>query len=230
MGSMKKIVILPGWTYSLDKWDSLSESLEKSGFEVEILKIPGLTEASAKAWDLESYTRWLKDKLKDRTEVVLVGHSHGGRIAVAYAAKNPGKISNLVLIDSAGVFHNEPPLKLKRFIFRTISKIGKGLGISKKYSPLIYKLAKEHDYERANFNMRETMKNLIYKDLIPLMSKIKTPTLVIWGEDDRITPISDARKMKKEIRRSKLFVINGAGHSPFYTHPHEVLRILLKEL
>lgn len=229
MGGMR-IIIIPGWTYSTDKWTEFSGTLKKSGRKVDTLGVPGLTEPSSKIWDLKSYSLWLKEKLKNEKSVVLIGHSNGGRIAIAYAAANPGKLSRLVLIDSAGIFHNEPPLRLKRFVFRTVSKIGKGLGVSKKSGSLMYKLAGEHDYERANLNMRETMKNLIYKDLTPQMKKITTPTLIIWGEDDKVTPISDARKIKSQIKKSKLFVIKGAGHSPFYTHPREVLRILSKEL
>lgn len=225
-----KIIIIPGWTYSTDKWIKFSEELKKAHLTPNILSVPGLTEPSRKVWDLKGYVRWLEGKLKNEKRVVLIGHSNGGRIAIAYAAHDPGKLSKLVLIDSAGILHNELPLRLKRFIFRTISKVGKDLGIPKKYAPLVYKLAKEHDYEQANLKMRETMKNLIYEDLTSQMEKIKIPTLIIWGEGDKITPISDAKKIKNEIKRSKLFVVKGARHAPFYTHPRRVLGILLKEL
>lgn len=230
MGIMKKIVIIPGWTYSVDRWANLSGELKKSGFNIEILKVPGLTQSSNEVWDLKKYAQWLKGELESEHEVTLVGHSNGGRIAIAYAIENPRKLSGLVLINSAGIFHNEPLLRLKRFVFRILSKTGKKIGLFKKFNWVLYKLAREHDYEKANPNMRETMKNLIYKDLTPLLSKIKTPTLIIWGENDKITPVSDAKKMKTEVKNSKLFSIKGAGHSPFYTHPRQVLNILLKEL
>ena len=230
VGPMKKVVIIPGWTYSTDKWERFSEELEKAGTEVTILKVPGLIEQSDKVWDLSSYTQWLKEKLKKDPKIVLVGHSNGGRIAIAYAAENPDKLSKLVLVDSAGIFHNEFPIRIKRTVFRKLSGIGKKIDFLKNFRWILYKFAREHDYEKAGSNMRETMKNLIYKDLTPLMRKIKIPTLILWGENDTITPLSDGKLMTNLIKGAKLFVVRGAKHAPFYTHPRQTLKILLNNL
>lgn len=230
MGSLKEIVIIPGWTYSTHNWDKLSLALRKAGYQVHIMSVPGLTKISSRIWDLESYIRWLDKKLENYSKVILMGHSNGGRIALAYAAARPNNISKLVLIDSAGVFHNEPLVRLKRFVFRMVTKVGKDLGVSKKFRWVIYKLAREHDYERASPEMRETMKNIIYRDLTPLMKKIKFPTLIIWGENDTITPLADGKVINSLIRGSKLFIVKGAQHSPFYTHPKKVTKIVAKNL
>lgn len=230
MGSMKKLIIIPGWTYSTAKWINFSKGLQSKGRKLTILKVPGLTESSDKVWNLDSYVKWLNEKLKKEESVVLVGHSNGGRIAIAYAASFPKKLSKLVLIDSAGIFHNELPLRLKRFVFGTISAFGKKLGVSKNLRWIIYKIAREHDYERANIKMKETMKNIIYEDIIPLLRKITTPTLIIWGERDAITPLSDGKIMNNQIKDSKLFVIAEAKHSPFYTHAKKTLKIILEHI
>ena len=124
---MQKIIILHGWTYSTDKWTNFVELLKKSGFDVEVLKIPGLTEESNEVWDLDKYSKWLFDKMsKENEKVILLGQSNGGRIASYFASKHPDKVRNLILIDSAGIYHNDLYIRIKRFVF------GKDTFISKR--------------------------------------------------------------------------------------------------
>src|ERR1035437_7359501 len=105
---MNKIIILHGWTYSTDKWASFVEHLKKSGFNVEVLKIPGLTEESDEVWDFEKYSKWLLDKLsKENEKVILLGHSNGGGIASYFTSKHPDKVRDLILIDSVGSYHKD---------------------------------------------------------------------------------------------------------------------------
>lgn len=231
MGTLKKIVILHGWTYSLDKWSKFINLLKENGFEVELAKIPGLTQESNEFWNLDKYTAWLNkllDKYKDK--IILLGHSNGGRIAINYAVKYPNKLEKLILIDSAGIFHNELPIKFKRIIFKNISKVGKRLTKSDILRKILYKFAREGDYEKASENMKKTITDLINTDLKPILGKITVPTLIIWGENDRVTPISDAYLMNKNIIQSKLRVVKDARHSPFFTHPKEVIKLIKNDI
>ena len=120
---MKKVIILHGWTKSLDKCDVFLKELDKNGIKYNFPKIPGLTESLEKVWNLNDYVNWLKniaDKEKDK--VILVGHSNGGRIALSFTNLFPEKVEKLILIDSAGIYHNELPIKIKRIVFKTIAK------------------------------------------------------------------------------------------------------------
>ena len=219
---MKKIFIIHGWTYSTGAWDALTLELRKNGFEPIMLRVPGLTEVSEKIWTLPEYVNWLSGKLNGESEIILLGHSNGGRIALAFAAESPAALSKLILIDSAGVFHNEPLLRLKRRVFGSIAKVGKKLTSSPLIRKIFYKMIGARDYERAPKNMQKTMKNLISIDLTAQFSKIKVPTLILWGAKDKATPVSDAELMHQEISSSKLIVISGAAHSPHITHPARV--------
>src|SRR3989338_4234164 len=106
MGIMKKIIILHGWAYSTDKWRPFIEELKKSGVKSKMIKIPGLTSPLDQVWNLDDYVEWLKKNLsKEKGKVILLGHSNGGRIALAFSAKYPEKVGKLILIDSAGIFH-----------------------------------------------------------------------------------------------------------------------------
>lgn len=224
---MNKIIILHGWTKNLDKWKNFLENLDKKKINYEFPKIPGLTESLNEAWNLSDYVKWLKkitDKQKDT--VILIGHSNGGRIALAFANSYPEKIKKLILIDSAGIYHNELPLKIKRIVFKTIAKIGKKLSSSKKFKNLLYKFARESDYKDLEGNIKQTMINLITSDLKPILPKIQTSTLIIWGEHDKTTLLSDGKLMHRLIKDSKLEIIQNAKHSPMFSHPDQVLKII----
>ena len=54
------------------------------------------------------------------------------------------------------------------------------------------------------------------------LSKVNVPTLIIWGENDKVLPLEDGRKMQQRIKNSKLEIIKNARHSPQFTHPNEV--------
>lgn len=223
---MKKIIILHGWTKNLDKWDGFLKELDKNGIKYKFPKIPGLTGSLEKVWNLNDYVEWLRNIVeKDKEKVILVGHSNGGRIALAFTNLYPEKVEKLILIDSAGIYHNELPLKIKRAVFKAIAKIGKKITSSKNIRNLLYKLARESDYKALNDNLKQTMVNLISTDLKPILPKIQAPTLIIWGEQDTITPLSDGFIINKFIKNSKLKIINEARHSPQFTNPKEVAKI-----
>ncbi len=227
----KRIYILHGWTYSLEKWKPIIELLNKNGVEVVMLRVPGLTVPHDKVWQLDDYVEWVKGKLEEEElPIVLLGHSNGGRISIAFAAKYPKKIKKLILIDSAGIYHNEFRIKLKRFVFEKLAKIGKGFSDSETLRNMLYKFARVSDYQKADSILRKTMLNLIRTDISNLFPKISAPTTIIWGEKDDTTPLVDGKLMHEQIKGSKLFVICNAKHSPHFTNIEEVGEIILKEL
>src|SRR3989344_3192954 len=236
MGTLKKAIILHGWTYShagndpLEKWQPFISDLESKGIECELPRIPGIAKDVDQFWTLEKYVDWLKKITTKENKVILIGHSNGGRISLTFAKMYPEKISKLILIDSACIYHNGLPLRFKRFIFRNIAKVGKKISNSETLRKLIYKVAREGDYSEATPSQRKTMINLINTDLSEVLRKIKVSTLIIWGKKDSITPLSDGIMMHKLIRGSQLEVIADAKHSPQFTHPSEVAKIIYEYL
>ncbi len=231
MGTIKKIFVLHGWTYSTEKWDSFINLMQSKYPSTELLKIPGLTEKLNEVWNLDNYVEWLKNIVdKEKDKVVLIGHSNGGRISIGFAAKYPEKVSTLVLIDSAGIYHNELSIRLKRLVFKTIAKIGKKLTTSEALRKALYKLSREEDYKNAPPVVRATMVNLTTKDITSDLNLVKTKALIIWGQDDRITPLSDGKIIHKLIKGSKMKIINGAKHSPQFTHVSKVVKEICEYL
>lgn len=218
-----RVIILHGWTTSKEKWGPLLTELKKSS-QVEILDIPVLTSKADRAWTLDDYVNWLNDLLaKEKQPVVLIGHSNGGRIALKLASQNPQQISKLILIDSAGIYHNELPLRLKRLVFDKIAKVGKSFKEHPILRKVFYKIIGESDYRDGNLLQRQTMINLINQDLKDVLKDINIPTLIIWGEKDNITPLKDGLLMNQQIKNSQLLVVGSAGHSPHFSHTRKVV-------
>jgi len=222
-----KVIVLHGWAYSVDKWESFIKAMKNYGTDILMLSIPGLTAEINRVWTLEDYVSWLKETLdKETGQVILVAHSNGGRIAIPFAAKYPEKLRHLILIDSAGIYHNELPIRLKRILFGGLAKLGRTITSSDKLRSLLYKLARAKDYEQASPLMQQTMANLISVDLRNDLGKIRVPTTIIWGQLDKYTPLSDGKLMHRLVKGSKLHVINFAKHSPQYTNPQEVSKVI----
>lgn len=226
-----KIFILHGWTYSLEKWEKFTRNLMLAGFNPILLKIPGLTDKIDRPWDMKDYVGWLSEKLKNEKEkVILLGHSNGGRIAMEYSIRHPEKVKNLILIDSAGIYHDDFYLNAKRKIFGIISRAGKKLLKLNFAKDLLYKIVGERDYNEASAEMKKTMVNLLEWEKTFDPRKVKIPTIIIWGKDDQMTPVEDSHKLNRSIIGSKLSIINGAGHSPQFTHSEEVIKIITNNL
>lgn len=253
MGTINKVYILHGWTYSTEKWQPFINLLKQKGVEVNMLKIPGLTEKLDKVWQIDDYVDWLKQTMNPASpqggqfnnKIILIGHSNGGRIALNFAIKYPDKLSHLILIDSSGIYHNELTLKIKRLVFGSIAKIGAQAlcrarlldrrgrimrNFSEALRNILYKIVGEGDYKTATPIMKQTMINLINSDRLLNLDMVTVPTLIIWGREDKTTPLSDGKLMGKQIKNSKLYVVDNAKHSPMFTNLEEVSEILNKNI
>ncbi len=64
-------------------------------------------------------------------------------------------------------------------------------------------------------------------DTYELLPKIKLPTLVIAGDNDRLIPFKNSRKLASRIPKSELVIVNGAGHEFFIEDPQESNKVVL---
>ena len=76
--------------------------------------------------------------------------------------------------------------------------------------------------------LQQTFINIINEDLISLLPKIKIPTLLIWGENDKNTPLADARTMEQTVSNSKLVILAKAGHFSFVDKIEEFVNNIKK--
>ena len=92
----------------------------------------------------------------------------------------------------------------------------------KKGSEIVNKLRGKKgsaDYRNSSPMMRAIMSKCVNEDLKYAMPAIKAPTLLVWGEEDTATPLSDAKTMEKLIPGSALVSFPGCGHYSFLDNP-----------
>ena len=217
---MVTLVLLHGWQSSKERWQRVKEEIKKGGIKVIVPDLPGFKKETElkRPWGLDDYVEWVKRSFFiNEDQFFLAGHSFGGRIAIKFAIKYPEKLSGLILVSAAGIKPKRNPLVS---IFVPIFKKLSFLPGYRFFRKIFYRFVlKKTDYVNLKGAMKETFKKVINEDLTPLLPKIKVPTLIIWGEKDKITPLSDAFLMKKEIKNSKLEILKDIGHAPHLENP-----------
>lgn len=235
-GEGPDMILMHGWGCQ----GSTVASIEKVAAEhcrVFNIDFPGFGQSSEphEVWGVEDYTSMLEQFVRQVgiTDPILLGHSFGGRVGILYASRN--KVSKLILVDAAGV----KPRRSIKYYYKVYSyKLGCRamrllLGAEKAQQRIDRLRAKRgsSDYNNASTMMKRILSKVVNEDLKNVMPLIKAPTLLIWGENDTATPISDAKIMEKLIPEAGLVSFPGCGHYSFLDNPIQfaaVLRSFLK--
>lgn len=223
------IVILHGWGLSAKTFELLISELRSHGFPVWAPDFPGFDSLHipTKPLTLANYADFLDSYLRKHhiEKPILIGHSFGGRVALKYQLKYPKNVGALVLTGTPGF---TPVSRKKLALFITIAKIGGTL-----FSlPLLYRLKDRvrlwyyyivgaRDFYRAEGVMRETFKNIVKEPLVSCMENVRIPTLLVWGADDIIVPVSIAKRMKEVIANAQLIILPNSGHGVSYKNPKQ---------
>ena len=233
VGEGAPILLLHGWGSSFKFYENIIKNLS-TRFRTVAVNFPGCanSEKMKEPWNLDDYCNFVLDFLKalNIENPILIGHSHGGRVSLKLAAEgllNPPKI---VLLDSAGLIPKKTfKQKFRAKSFKTIKNI-LTLPVVKNYSQGLLDKARKHygsaDYNAADEVLRKTLVSLVNTDLRDILPNIKCPTLLIWGEKDTDTPLSDAKIIESLIKDSGLCVFEGCGHFAFFEQPFRTNAIL----
>lgn len=195
----------------------------KAGYEPVQLSVPGLTEPSDEVWDVERYVEWLRAQIGTEKAPIVVGHSNGGRIAMAYDLAYPGHLQQLILIDSAGIYHDSLPVRLKRRLSKVLSVVLRPF-IRGALRRVLYRVIGGSDYGNAPENMKRTLVNVTTFDKTFALEDVSVPITLIWGDHDKATPLSDAYAIQSRVQQAdELHVVLGAGHSPHADAPEQTV-------
>lgn len=221
------IVILHGWGLSSKRFEVLGAALRKKGYNVFVPDFPGFGETSAPPipYSLSHYVEFLKMYIRKNklNDVVLIGHSFGGRVSLKYCMDSPKELRALVLTGTPGF---TPVPRKKLMVFILLAKVGKFFFslwpfslLQEKIRLWYYWLVGAREFYRAEGVMRETFKLIVQEDLTPTMARVAVPCLLVWGSLDQITPVWIARKMHECIRGSQLVVIADRDHGVPFKDP-----------
>jgi pimeloyl-ACP methyl ester carboxylesterase len=226
------LVFLHGWGAS---GESFREVLSYCG-EAIALDLPGFggSEQPKGAWSLDEYVIFLRCFLEKMgiKNIILVGHSFGGSIAIRYAAEQKG-IKRLILIGSAGIRQKNALRKMLWFgvakSFGWVLKLPFVSMFRQRIRKQLYDRIGGEDYFESG-TMRVIYQKIIHQDIQKDASILEIPVTLIWGENDIGTPLEDARRFQLLFQNSHLEVILQAGHYAFLDQPSRFREVFLTAL
>lgn len=220
--SKTNLIFLHGWGQNIEMMFPIAKPFINK-YNVLIIDLPGfgLSDEPKYEWDIYEYAKMVHElvtKLKIKNPV-LVGHSFGGKITIAYALKyNPSKI---VLLSS--------PYKVK---IKKETLKSKTLKLLKKipHTQKLENFAKNHmgstDYRQASIMMKKILVKHVNLDLSQEVSNIKCPTLLIWGTCDSEVPYEDAVNLEKLIDNCGLVTYEGCTHYAYLERLQQTINVL----
>jgi pimeloyl-ACP methyl ester carboxylesterase len=191
----------------------------------------------------------VRNKLRN---VTLVGHSFGGGVALSVALKlekyAPQRLSRLILMDTIS-YPQKLPWVVKMLRMPIIGALGiylipdrtkvRNMLESIYFDDSMITPADVEAYAAslslsgAKFALRQTAKQIIpdnMEEIIGMYPRIKVPTLIIWGREDRIIPVENGVRLHNDIKNSQLVIIDRCGHDPPEERPEKVIEIMQKFL
>jgi pimeloyl-ACP methyl ester carboxylesterase len=234
------IVLLHGTSASLHTWDGWVAALAPTRRVVRF-DLPGfgLTGPFASGdYSLPSYVRFVRALLDQQgiARCVLAGNSFGGTIAWAVAAAQPERVERLILVDAGGYplvsravpigfrIARTPGLnQLSRFILprRVIeSSLRNVYGDPDKVTAALVDRYYELTLRAGNrLAVAERLRQAPAGILADEIAKVKQPTLILWGEKDRLIPPEHAALFQRDIVGSQVVMFAALGHVPHEEDP-----------
>ena len=232
------VVLVHGFSVPSYVWGPTFRALSDAGFRVLRFDMfgRGLSDRPRARYNRDFYVRHvgeLLDSLRINKPVTVVGLSLGGPVVAAFAAEHPERVNDIVLIDpttrprDAGVL--KYPL-VGGWVAHTmwLHKAAEAQ-LDDFYQPERFSHWTELYEEQMQFRgfgraLVSTLRHFASKDPSPdydALAAQKKPVLVIWGEHDRTTPVSEAEPLRKRLG-AELFMVPEAGHLPHYEQPRVV--------
>ena len=206
------LVFMHGWGGSIESWGVIPARLAGFGFFVVVVDFSGFGKSAEpnRAYCVEDYADELKELLDflELDSFALVGHSFGGRVAIKFATKFKANVLKIILVDSAGILPRRGlKYKIKVWRYKSLKKkVEKGI----KPKELLGRYGSD-DYRVLSQVMKQTFTRVVNEDLSCDAQEVSCECLLIWGRNDRDTPLYMGRKLKKLIKFSRLEIYD-AGH------------------
>lgn len=234
LGAGTPIVILHGLMGGLSNFEGVMDHFPAKGYRVIVPELP-IYDMPLLKTTVKHFADYVDGFLKhlNLKEVILLGNSLGGHIGLLETKMNPEMIKGLVITGSSGLYESA--------MGDGYPKRGDYEFIKKKAQEVFYDPAvatKEIvDEVFATVNDRIKLvktlaiaKSAIRHNMSKDLPKMKTPTCIIWGENDGVTPPNVADEFNALLPDANLFWIEKCGHAPMMEHPDTFNSILEKWL
>jgi pimeloyl-ACP methyl ester carboxylesterase len=225
----------------------LADGLGKMGYRVLVYDLygRGLSDAPRGRQNAAFFLKQLSDLLDHQDvpdEVTLVGYSMGGSIATLFTARNPHRVTRLILFATAGII--TPEDEFARFCRRTpiVGDWVHGMFARRRILDAIpadgpnpnlntVRYAQREELNRKGYlrailsSRRGILSERLEKDHRKI-AKMALPVVAIWAEDDEVIPLTALGQLAHWNRNAHQEVVAGAGHAMPYSHPAEAIKAL----
>lgn len=179
-------------------------------------------------------------------EHILIGHSFGAAVALAYAGEHNQRVRRLILVDMAGVLHRsvytEYLSRMGALYFTGIYPQENSLfgGLIREALRTAERWAADAGWALESPWFRQQVLQgdanaiaayaLVEHDFSATLDRLAMPTLLIWGRDDPLAPLRTGQAVASRVNHARLSVLDGIGHSPMFESPEQFRQLLLHEL
>lgn len=245
-GSGPVLVLVHGLADDTTVWEQNIDALAKHYRVIAVDQIGfGKSAKPALAYRVATFSDFLAEFLTQLKlgKVTLVGNSLGGWVAAHTAISYPNLVGGVVLVNSAGYSDLEKHTKMP-IEWLELSSVE----VNRKALPYIFHNKRLYEGEAGEqaaralvvqritnqdgFTIMRFLQSLKRQEdvLDGRLSGLKVPTIVLWGENDRMIPLKIAERLQKEIPGAKLVPIPGCGHMPQLECPEAFNSALLRSL
>jgi pimeloyl-ACP methyl ester carboxylesterase len=210
-GYGEPLVLIHGLGGSCRWWERNTDALAKH-FQVHVIDLMGCGKSATQGKFVlqeaaQHVKHWMETHRIRRAHVV--GHSMGGFVAAELAADYPDMVEKLVLVDAAIVPPEQMVKPSMREMVESLRSLHKNFGPARLSD--ILTMGVENIFAAAQAMMQT--------DIRQKLLAIKASTLIIWGQQDAMVPLSVGQSLARYLPTKKLVVINKAGHCPMWDRP-----------
>lgn len=232
VGEGTPIIILHGLMGGLSNFDGVANFFPQKGYKVIIPELPLYTNSILKT-NVKAFAKFVKDFIEriGYKDVILLGNSLGGHIALYFAKMYPQYLKAMVLTGSSGLYESAMGDSYpKRGDYEYIRKKAEDVF----YDPAVAtKEIVDDVFATVNDRMKliKTLtiaKSAIRHNMSKDLPKINVPTCLIWGKNDKVTPPEVAVEFHELLPDSNLYWIDKCGHAAMMEHPDEFNELLNK--
>lgn len=230
VGEGTPIIILHGLMGGLSNFDGVTQFFPEKGYKVIIPELP-IYKMSLLKTNVKNFAKYVSDFIDHMglEDVILLGNSLGGHIGLLCTKLYPEKIKALVITGSSGLYESA--------MGESYPKRGDRDYIRKKAENVFYdpKIATKeivddvYDTVNDRNKLIRTLaiaKSAIRHNMAKDLPNMKTPTCIIWGKNDNVTPPDVAVDFNKLLPDSDLYWIDKCGHAAMMEHPNEFNKLL----